>query len=194
VLVYAGDTVQYIRAAVVLKPDGTIVVATDDGSLGGQSLRGYDALGRVQGNLGGGGLASGQPASSGVSAYGSTWWIGPAFSTRAIRVASQTDGKIVVVRSQGFSEPRDSNLIVERYNTDGTLDTTFGNGGSVISMDAGPCDVGVQPDGKIVTLIETAAFAGYLLRYDPAGNLDTTFGGGYILAGAFYTDWRAGYV
>jgi uncharacterized delta-60 repeat protein len=93
-------------------------------------------------------------------------------------LALRSDGKIVVA---GFDR-RASTWIVARYNTDGSLDTGFGNGGQVETTFAGTTGAGasavaLQPDGKIVA----AGWAGpggflALARYSPDGSLDSSFG------------------
>jgi uncharacterized delta-60 repeat protein len=93
----------------------------------------------------------------------------------------QPDGKIVAA---GFtldpSPIRD--LIVFRYNPDGTKDISFGTGGIVITS-VGPKDfanaVALQPDGKIVIAgsVYTEYISDYLVaRYLPNGTPDMTFG------------------
>lgn len=67
------------------------------------------------------------------------------------------------------------------YATEGGLDTTFGNGGFLIT-DYGTdneniSDLIVQPDGKIIaagTLLDTSQSV--IFRYNPDGELDLTFG------------------
>ncbi len=85
------------------------------------------------------------------------------FST-AYGVAVQRDGKIVAV---GFSDSgtagvRNYDFAVIRYNTDGTLDSSFGTGGKV-TTDFGSEDVAgaiaIQPDGKIVAVGDTGPSA-----------------------------------
>ena len=62
----------------------------------------------------------------------------------------QGDGKIVVVGFTGST----STFAVARYNTDGTLDATFGTGGKVVTAigtkDDEAFSVAIQGDGKIV--------------------------------------------
>jgi uncharacterized delta-60 repeat protein len=92
-------------------------------------------------------------------------------------VAIQSDGKIVVA---GYTFTGETNLgrslIVRRYNSNGTPDTTFGSGGAVIT-ELGEDDPGaqllIQPDGKI--LIGTL---GLVVRLNSNGTFDSTFGGG----------------
>lgn len=70
-----------------------------------------------------------------------------------------------------------------RYNANGTLDTTFGSKGKVMTDLGGFVDsMAVQPDGKIILAGETGSGTGsYVLaltRYTATGTLDTTFGSG----------------
>jgi uncharacterized delta-60 repeat protein len=95
-------------------------------------------------------------------------------------IAIQSDGKILVA---GISiEMISYNFGIARFNTDGTLDSSFGGGDgvattSVFSNDDYAKDVVVQPDGKIVAAGEGAGEF-ILVRYDSDGSLDTSFGGG----------------
>jgi uncharacterized delta-60 repeat protein len=91
--------------------------------------------------------------------------------------AYQADGKIVLVWG-GLSSGGGGTL--GRYNANGTLDTSFGNGG-VVSTPGGFA-LAVQADGKIVV-----GSGSGLARYNPDGSLDATFGTGGI-APAF-SDW-----
>ncbi|MGH2674811.1 MAG: PxKF domain-containing protein [Actinomycetota bacterium] len=101
----------------------------------------------------------------------------------AFAVAIQADGKIVVAGySIGQSGPGGYNFALARYNTDGSLDTTFDGDGKLTTdfdgFDDGALAVAVQADGKIVAAgssIASAVFA--LARYNPNGSLDATFDG-----------------
>jgi uncharacterized delta-60 repeat protein len=94
----------------------------------------------------------------------------------------QPDGKIVVA---GYtSDTSSSDFVLARYNTDGSLDSTFGSGGRVVS-DFGGGDfataVALQSDGKIVVggLCQLVGGQDWLIaRYNSNGVLDTTFGNG----------------
>jgi len=102
-------------------------------------------------------------------------------------IAVQGDGKIVVtgyVNSLGGSK---ADVAVERYNADGSLDTSFGVNGKV-TTDFGSDDCGksvaVQGDGKIVVAGGTGSGSNGIfsatiavVRYHPDGTLDTSFGG-----------------
>lgn len=71
----------------------------------------------------------------------------------ALRLALQPDGKIVVVGVAGDSS-FNSDFAVARYNSNGTLDTSFDGDGKVTDDIDGDEDsantVALQPDGKIV--------------------------------------------
>src|SRR5687768_2861496 len=67
----------------------------------------------------------------------------------ALDVAIQTDGKIVAV---GWSNsPAARGFAIARYNSDGSLDTSFNGIGRVVTPDSAEADsVAIQPDGKIL--------------------------------------------
>jgi uncharacterized delta-60 repeat protein len=93
-------------------------------------------------------------------------------------VAIQTDGKIVAA---GYYDSTRFALV--RYNTDGSLDTTFGSGGKVITQIGDHSvahSVAVQTDGKIVAagFSYNGSYGDFALaRYNADGSLDTTFDG-----------------
>ena len=100
----------------------------------------------------------------------------------AVDAVLQPDGKIVLV---GIQDSGSTNKIaVARYNTDGSLDQTFGTGGKVINADGGSFGqataAALQPDGKIIVTLSTAG--GKLARFNSNGSLDTTFGTGGFAA------------
>jgi uncharacterized delta-60 repeat protein len=87
-------------------------------------------------------------------------------------VAIQADGKIVAVGGTG------DDFALARYNTNGSLDTSFsGDGLQTTDFGGGAAANGValQTDGKIVAVGGAANFA--LARYNTDGSLDTTFSG-----------------
>jgi len=98
-------------------------------------------------------------------------------------VALQADGKIV---AGGHVKPPPSHgttFAVARYNSDGSLDSSFGTGG-MVTTDFGVDGEGVnglaiQPDGKIIAAGEAGGVLA-LARYNPDGSLDPTFGSGGI--------------
>ena len=110
-------------------------------------------------------------------------------------MALQPDGKIVVLGNHALnfygwysvgpvnhSTGYVSNNVVlmARYNTDGTLDNTFGNGGiikNVLSSQGYARGLAIQTDGKIV--VGGGDLLGgniYLWRYKTNGTLDSTYG------------------
>lgn len=106
----------------------------------------------------------------------------------AYSIAIQPDGKIVAV---GYSLLNISNydFAVVRYNSDGTLDSSFGSNGKV-TTDLGLSEdfaqsVKIQPDGKIIVEGRTAKMI-RLIRYNTNGSLDSTFG----IGGQVYTSLR----
>ena len=79
-------------------------------------------------------------------------------------IAIQADGKVIVVGVSNHGATG-NDFLVQRYNADSSIDTSFGNAGTVI-IDFGSSDdvatgVAVQQDGKIIVV-------GYTLR--PNGN------------------------
>ncbi len=94
-------------------------------------------------------------------------------------VVIQADGKIVVAGYSWIGTGYD--IVVLRYNSDGTPDTTFDTNGAAI-YDSGNFDLGyavaIQADGKIVVAGQSYNGTYYnvvVLRYNSDGTLDTTF-------------------
>ncbi len=94
-------------------------------------------------------------------------------------VIIQPDGKIVVAgTSQGGSL---QDLLLLRYNHDGSLDTTFGGGNGMVLTDVGGSGVAnlanavaLQTDGKIIAAGRAQTDAA-VVRYHIDGSLDTSF-------------------
>lgn len=81
----------------------------------------------------------------------------------------QRDGNIVVAGG-GYSQ-----VYLVRFHHDGSLDTSFGAGGSVqIPLGGSPGAIALQADGKIVYAGSAGHFA--MARYHHDGTLDPTFG------------------
>src|SRR5262249_5550418 len=97
-------------------------------------------------------------------------------------IAIQADSKIIAA---GRAATGSTDLFaLARYNPDGNLDTTFGNGGLVttrfLELVGGVRAVAFKPDGKIVAAGiaghgARAAFVG-VARYNSDGSLDLSFG------------------
>ena len=92
-------------------------------------------------------------------------------------VALQSDGKILAAGQIGF------NTGVVRLNTNGTFDTSFGTGGTVVISNIGQSlviGIAVQSDGKILAGISNVTNDDIpkfiLARLNTNGAIDTTFG------------------
>jgi uncharacterized delta-60 repeat protein len=103
-------------------------------------------------------------------------------------VVVQPDGKIVVAAGSntGFE--------LARYNANGTLDTTFGSGGQVVTsfgQASYTTALLLQPDGKLIVTGDMDPSSGghfwEVVRYNSNGSLDSTFGSGGIVSGTFGT-------
>ena len=171
-------------AGVVIQTDGRIVTAGRVGLDGGRfALIRYDTDGTLDTTFGGDGKVATNFSSE---------------DDFATSIALQADGKIVVAGGVGGI----SRFGLARYNTDGTLDTTFGGDGKVITRFlnaipklrfALPNAVAIQADGKIIAA-GTADFQQFALaRYEADGSLDDTFGGdGRVLTSlSDGSDWAA---
>ena len=117
----------------------------------------------------------------------------------AYALALQPDGKIVVAGVSDASGSKD--FALARYNPDGVLDASFGDGGLVTerlrSLTADIIHgVAIQPDGKIIVGgitfedVVTARPQGDFMvaRYLPDGRTDPTFG----IGGVMTTDFADG--
>ncbi len=107
------------------------------------------------------------------------------WSHGAEAIALQADDKILVIGA--LLDPTNRpDFALLRYNSNGTIDSTFGNDGMAIS-DFGDSDTPeamlVQPNGKI--LVVGYAWSNYpshtyatiaIIRYNTDGSLDSTFG------------------
>jgi uncharacterized delta-60 repeat protein len=165
--------------ALAVQQDGKILAAGSIGSFVFSLVR-YNANGSLDTSFGGSGIV--------ITVFFN-------YHEGARGLAIQTDGKIVVAgNAYQPSLPTVEDFALIRYNQDGSLDNTFGNGGKVLTDFAdmiGTYDLAravvLQPDGKIiaagVTGIHETDFA--LARYNTNGSLDTSFGN----AGKVKTDF-----
>src|SRR5438876_10313962 len=96
-------------------------------------------------------------------------------------------GHIMVPYLNGTT-PSSQDLLVMRFNSDGSIDTSFGGGDGMFSRDIGASEVddakavAVQPDGKII--VEGSGHGRdyvFTLRLDVDGNLDPSFAGSGII-------------
>jgi uncharacterized delta-60 repeat protein len=168
-----------VISAVVVQPDGKIVVAGGAYPLftfaGDFKVARYNPDGSLDNSFGIGGIVT---------------TIFPGDGSYAFALALQSDGKIIAAGTDFFDfnpgDMSDTDFALARYNPDGSLDATFGNGGTTTTDFLGHEDdvysVLIQPDGKIVAVgsanspIDYYDFA--VARYLANGTLDTTFGTG----------------
>ena len=113
---------------------------------------------------------------------------GDSSGDQATSVAIQPDGKIVVAGLSAAQSDLYYNYALVRYDTDGTLDKSFGTGGMVMGSGSQwmAQAVAIQSDGKIILGGNTdVAPSGYasnniyrfgLYRFNSDGLLDNTFG------------------
>jgi uncharacterized delta-60 repeat protein len=178
-------------AAVLVQPDGKVIVAGMSAGIDTSSfvVERYTKTGILDQTFGSGGEAS-------------VWFnLGAESFEGATGLALQPNGKIIVVGTAG-SIMHDSEFAVARLNANGTLDTSFGDNGTVLTsfgtpssnfrVDSSASGVALQSDGKIV-VVGSAMFTwekgppppGFTLytdfavaRYDTNGKLDQGFGNG----------------
>ena len=159
-----------VARSVLVQPNGKIIVAgyTVDAVTGHNFLvMRYNADGTLDSTFGLSGVTSTDLGSLEEGAWGA---------------ALQTDGKIIVVGSR-FNGLNDD-LVLIRHNSNGSIDTTFGNAGSVVTPTGSGVGFGwsvaLQPDGRIVV---TGASSNGLnqdiitLRFNTNGTIDDTFAG-----------------
>ena len=100
-------------------------------------------------------------------------------------VAQQADGKLVA-SGRGYHTPGTYHHLVARYNTNGTLDTSFdGDGWQVTdnALDNQGNRCAIQGDGKIVVAGHAPTYSGstewhmFVTRFNTDGSFDTTFDG-----------------
>jgi uncharacterized delta-60 repeat protein len=170
VITSIGGFDDYIFSAAI-QNDGKIVVAgsSNNGSNDDFALARYNSDGSLDTGFGTGGKVT-TPIGSGRD-YG-------------VAAAIQTDGKIVVAGASNNGNDEDFALV--RYNSEGSLDTTFGTGGIVTTPISSYIDsayaVAIH-DSIIVTAgycwnSSTNNYDFCLARYNSDGSLDTTFGTG----------------
>ena len=115
-------------------------------------------------------------SSFGTDGNGKVRTVFPGGISRIYAIAIQDDQKIVAA-GRVASTTNVYDFALARYNTDGTLDTTFGING-LVTTDFGAGEtaraLAIQMDHKIVAAGYNAHFL--LIRYNADGSLDTTFG------------------
>jgi uncharacterized delta-60 repeat protein len=168
-------------AGVAIEPNGKIVVAGTES--------GFDSnFNFVQDFI----LASLNKNGSVDTSFGTNGQVVTSFGTgtpaTAAGIAIQSDGKIVVAGTANDPTSFENEFALARYKTNGSLDSSFGTGGEVLT-NFGPTtpaslkSVAIQSDGKIVvagSITDQTTFTDdfALARYNTNGKLDTSFGTG----------------
>src|SRR5206468_1221985 len=96
----------------------------------------------------------------------------------------QPDGRVVAAGASIAAGSLDFDFALARYNTDGTLDATFGTAGQVVT-DFGPVFVGSDPSNCALPLADFRGVdVAFALALQPDGKLDPIFGaGGRVVTG-----------
>jgi uncharacterized delta-60 repeat protein len=167
--------------AALLPDDGFVLVGRTDGPGFNRNfgIARYHADGTLDTGFGGDGIVT-------------TDFAGQA--DQANSVAVQSDGKIVVAgfAATGALLNANGDFALARYNSDGTLDTSFGTDGMVTTDLGSKTELGravlIQPgDGKIV-VAGTVDNNVVLARYTRDGEVDTSFGQSGITISDFGSD------
>lgn len=152
-------------ARVVIQPDGRIVAAGQN-ALGDFALARYTTSGALDTSFNGSGKV--------------TTTLSGSCSGQARALALQADGKIVVAGTSCPNFTSTRNFTVFRYNTDGSLDTSFGSSGkATVNFYAGASEayaVAIQGGSIWVAGYAGSGFA--LARLTGSGTLDYSFGSG----------------
>ena len=158
-----------IARGIALQPDGKILVAgySNNGSNDDFALVRYLPNGTLDTSFGTNGIVT--------TAIGSEL-------DRCLAMTLQPDGKILLAGHTAVGTLDD--FAMARYNANGTLDTSFGTGGRVItqvnvSFDDVAYAIQLQPDGKILLGGSTSNNTDNelaVVRYHSNGSIDTTFG------------------
>ena len=124
---------------------------------------------------------------SGFGSNGYQWYDQGDNDQESIAICVQPDGKVLVGGMNEHS-PNKTDWFVNRYNTDGTLDNSFGGNGNYFNSfnDVDNiADITVLPNGKILVLGFTETpnneWDIILLRLKSTGSIDASFGtNGYV--------------
>jgi uncharacterized delta-60 repeat protein len=157
-----------IAYSAVIQSDGKIVAAgfASNGSNNDFALVRYNSNGSLDNTFGTNGIVTTPVGTSGDIAYS---------------IAIQSDDKIVAAGYAGGGS--NSEFALVRYNSNGSLDNTFGTNGIVTTPVGTGGDeassVSIQSDGKIVVAGSSWNGSNYdfaVVRYNSDGSLDNTFG------------------
>jgi uncharacterized delta-60 repeat protein len=179
------DGVAQVAYRVLVQADGRIVVAGIHRSAGTDSdfaLFRYLPDGSIDTGFGNGGIAT-------VDIGGR--------ADIAQALAIQSDGKLLVAGRVADTGGADPDVGIARFNSDGTLDTTFGVNGVAGTLASVAWDeargIAVQADGRIVVVgvldppgMTRSRFL--VMRLNSDGSLDGSFGSGGFAEHAHFSD------
>lgn len=159
-----------------LLSDGKILIGGNTGAAGSEdfAMARYNSNGSLDTSFGQNGIATLDFSSSSESINDLT---------------VQTDGKIIAVGKTNSLDP-EQNFAAARFNSDGTPDTTFADGGKFIFDQNAPeiaNSIIIQPDGKILIGGRVGAFGG-VVRLNIDGTPDGNFGNGGLAAQRLIVD------
>lgn len=151
--------------SLVIQNDGKILVAgvASSDEYSHMAIWRFTTTGELDSTFGSGGIVIDANARGDLDDYDS-----------ASDILVQGDGKIVVVGQSGqMGENRD--MFLWRYNTDGTLDTSFGTNGRAHFSNTGGSKIDLIGEKYMVSGYTFGSGPLYLWRYNANGTLDTTF-------------------
>ena len=163
---------EVIAFSITVQADGKILLAGTSYNSSGNydiALARYNSDGSLDTNFGGDGKL--------ITNFGSS------VSSVPSSIEQQADGKILVA-GYAYNSSGNYDFALVRYNNDGSLDTSFGGAGLVITA-IGPASefalsMTLQGDGKILLAGQSYNSSGNvdftLVRYNSDGSLDTSFG------------------
>ncbi len=159
------------NSAMILQAHGKILVAGDSGDINENiTLARFDNSGALDITFGGTGIVL---TDFGAKEYGAD-------------ILQQADGKIILVGASDTAGVK--SLLLARYNNDGSLDSSFGNSGKIITNDADfGAGVALQSDGKILVAGSVNGDES-LLRYNM--NISTV---NIFKSGGVYDGWTLEY-
>jgi uncharacterized delta-60 repeat protein len=180
------------QVEIVVQPDGKIVLASAGWTTASKrgnyyvpylDLARYNADGSLDAAFGNQGTVV-----TSLSSLFTSYTGGQTLSVDSLLL--QANGELIVLANGHWPHPGYPGLLMARYNTNGSLDGSFGNQGIVTSSSQGGTggavlypNAGTPNDGKIAIVGANAGIASgpWLVRFNTNGSLDSTFGSsGYV--------------
>lgn len=151
-----------------IQSDGKIVIAGTDTSQNFTALR-YNMDGTLDETFGNSGIVTTQVGNGNSQVYAA---------------AIQSDGKIILTGNYETStnniSTNNTGIAIVRYNTNGTLDNTFGNSGIILNDLSTSDDIAnsivIQPGDQKILIGGSTGNTTLIVRFNPNGTIDYTFG------------------